>query len=38
MKEEYKKLIVPMVEALDDEILLQQIYTILIRRKRKSGD
>lgn len=38
MKETYKKLIIQMVEGLDNEVLLQQIYTILIRRKRKAGD
>ena len=37
MKETYRKLIIEMVNSLDDELFLQQIYTILVRRKRKTG-
>lgn len=37
MKETYRKLIIEMVNCLDDEVFLKQIYTILMRRKRKAG-
>lgn len=32
----YKKLIYALVEASQDELFMQQIYTILIRRKRRA--
>lgn len=37
MKETYKKLITEMVAEQEDELFLQQIYTIMVRRKRKAG-
>lgn len=38
MIDTYKKLIIQMVNEQEDELLLQQIYTILIRRKRKAEE
>lgn len=38
MIETYKKLIIQMVEEQQSELFLQQIYTILIRMKRKAGN
>jgi hypothetical protein len=35
--EEYKKLIIDMVNSLTDEKFLRQIYTILIQYKRRAG-
>lgn len=35
MIDTYKKLIYELVEESQDELFMQQIYTILIRRKRK---
>ena len=35
--EEYKKLIIEMVEKINDEKFLKQIYTIIIRHTRKAG-
>lgn len=35
MIETYKKLIIQMAEEQQNELFLQQIYTILIRMKRK---
>lgn len=37
MLDAYKKLIIEMVNELNDEVFARQIYTILIRRKRKAG-
>lgn len=38
MIDSYKKLIIEMVEEQEDELFLQQIYTILARRKRKQTE
>lgn len=35
--EEYKKLIIQMIEKINDEKFLKQIYTIIIRHTRKAG-
>lgn len=37
MMETYRTLIIELVNEQTDELLLKQIYTILIRRKRKAG-
>ncbi len=33
----YKAQIIEMAEKMEDTLFLQQIYTIMIRRKRKTG-
>ncbi len=33
----YKRQIIEMVQEQEDTLFLQQIYTIMIRRKRKAG-
>ena len=38
MIDSYKKLIIEMVEEQEDELFLRQIYTILVRRKRKQTE
>lgn len=38
MIETYRQLIIQMVQEQQDELFLQQIYTILIRRMKKAGN
>lgn len=38
MKEEYRKLVIDLVNECQNERLLKQIFTIMIRMKRKAGD
>lgn len=36
--EEYKKHIIRMIENINDERFLRQIYTIIVRHTRKAGN